>query len=332
MLSFGADPAQDDRWQTLMSFAPEHGEAVGGRRIFRLQVDGTAGDDANLYEVTLSLREHRNLPPDGLEIFSFAPTLRVPDEDRITELRFLVPEDAERLTIRNFDAAERRDCARALPSARRRSRPRGRTNGARRRWRSSTKSAARLAAVTFGGGDEMPNDVTFEIRDQDGRVLPIQLPARAWRPNARPLPEADVELLANCFSVAFDASRSTDPDDERLSYLWEFGDGESASGRAVVHSYDGPGTYRATLRVSDASGQVGAGAKRDFEVFVKRPPTAVAGDDLVVAPGERRRLRRRALAGRRTADRPLSLELRRRRAGARGRARATLSRSPAATS
>jgi PKD repeat protein len=143
-----------------------------------------------------------------------------------------------------------------------------------------------LAAVVFGGGDEMPNDVTFEIRDQDGRALPIQLPARVWRPNARPLPEADVELLANCFSVAFDASRSTDPDGEPLSYLWDFGDGESASGRAVVHGYDGPGAYRATLRVSDASGQVGAGARRDFEVFVKRPPLAVAGDDLMVAPGE----------------------------------------------
>jgi large repetitive protein len=132
----------------------------------------------------------------------------------------------------------------------------------------------------------MPNDVTFEIRDQDGRELPTQLAARAWRPNARPLPEADVELLANCFSAAFDASRSTDPDGERLSYLWEFGDGQSASGRAVVHTYDGPGSYRTTLRVSDASGQVGAGAKRDFEVFVKRPPTAVTGGDLVVAPDE----------------------------------------------
>ena len=103
--SLGADPAQDGRWQTLARFAPDAGEMVGGRRFFRLQVDGTAGDDANLYEVTLSLREHRNLPPEGLEIVSFAPTVRVPDEDLVTELRFVVPEDAEQLTIRNFDAA-----------------------------------------------------------------------------------------------------------------------------------------------------------------------------------------------------------------------------------
>ena len=283
--TLGADPAQDGRWQTLARFSPAAGETVGGRRLFRLQVDGTAGDDANLYQVTLSLREHRNLPPDGVEIFSFAPTLRAPDEEVVTELRFVVPEDAEQLTIRNFDAADAEitlnTAFRSAPLA----------ASGQNEWHDAqvaieAEERGRVAAVVFGGGAEMPNDVTFEIRDQDGRELPVQLPARVWRPNARPLPEADVGLLANCFSVAFDASRSSDPDEEALSYFWEFGDGQSASGRAVVHRYDGPGTYRATLRVSDASGQVGAGARSDFEVFVKRPPTAVAGDDLVVAPGE----------------------------------------------
>lgn len=282
--SFGVAPALDGRWQTLVGFAPEEGERVGDRRVFRLQVEGTAGDDANLYDVTLSLRERRNLPPDGLEIFSFTPTLRVPDEDQITELRFLMPEDAEQLTVRSFDAANA-DLAlttafRSAPLA----------DSGQNEWREAQvmledEERGRLVAVTFGGGEEMPNDVTFEIRDQDGRELPIQLPARAWQPNTRPLPNADVELLASCLSVAFDASRSIDPDGDRLSYLWEFGDGSTASGRAVVHAYEGPGTYRARLRVSDASGQVGNGARRDFEILVKRPPIATAGDDLVVAPG-----------------------------------------------
>ena len=100
-----ASAALDDRWQTLFTVAAEQGEAVGGRRVFRLQVEGVAGDDANLYAVTLSLRDRRNLAPQDLEIVDFAPTARVPDETRITELRFPVPADAERLTVRNFDAA-----------------------------------------------------------------------------------------------------------------------------------------------------------------------------------------------------------------------------------
>ena len=72
----GANPALDSRWQTLFAVAPEEGEAVDGRRVFRLQVEGVSGNDANLYAATLSLRERRNLAPDGLEIAGLAPTVR----------------------------------------------------------------------------------------------------------------------------------------------------------------------------------------------------------------------------------------------------------------
>ncbi len=115
--------------------------------------------------------------------------------------------------------------------------------------------------------------------DQAGRALPLELPARLWLPNQRPLPAADVELLASCVAVAFDASRSSDPDGDPLSYAWSFGDGTTGSGRALVHDYPGPGSYQAALRVLDASGQVGAGAVLPLEVFVKRPPAAVLGED-----------------------------------------------------
>ena len=48
---------------------------------------------------TLSLRERRNLRARRVSrSSSFAPTVRVPGQDRITELRFRVPADAERLT------------------------------------------------------------------------------------------------------------------------------------------------------------------------------------------------------------------------------------------
>ncbi|MGH6921764.1 MAG: PKD domain-containing protein, partial [Geminicoccaceae bacterium] len=283
--SLAASAALDGKWQTIASFSPDQGELLGDRRVFRLLVEGLAGNDANLYAATLSLRDRRNLTPDGLEVFAFSPTVRVPDDDSLTELRFVVPDGADRLVLHNFDAANGEvtlDTAfRSVPLA----------ASGQDEWRESEvavleRERGQPAAITFAGGEEIPNDATFYVTDASGQPLRIELPVRAWRPNTRPVPQADVELLANCFSVAFDASRSSDPDDDGLSYVWDFGDGEGATGRVVVHQYGGPGAYTAELQVLDSSGQVGNGATQRVDVMVKRPPIAVAGEDLVVAPGE----------------------------------------------
>jgi glucose/arabinose dehydrogenase/chitodextrinase len=53
-------------------------------------------------------------------------------------------------------------------------------------------------------------------------------------------------------SVVFDASASTDPDGEIVSYEWSFGDGATGDGPIVAHSYAERGTYVVVLTVADA--------------------------------------------------------------------------------
>ena len=52
-------------------------------------------------------------------------------------------------------------------------------------------------------------------------------------------------------ALAFDGTASSDPNGDALTYLWEFGDGATASGATPSHSYSADGTYTATLTVSD---------------------------------------------------------------------------------
>lgn len=54
--------------------------------------------------------------------------------------------------------------------------------------------------------------------------------------------------------VAFDGSTSTDPEDSTLTYNWNFGDGASATGATATHIYTSPGTFTATLTVTDDMG------------------------------------------------------------------------------
>ena len=44
-------------------------------------------------------------------------------------------------------------------------------------------------------------------------------------------------------AITFNGTGSSDPDGSIASYGWTFGDGTSASGPVVTHSYSAPGTY-----------------------------------------------------------------------------------------
>ncbi len=56
----------------------------------------------------------------------------------------------------------------------------------------------------------------------------------------------------NGIAVSFDAGSSHDSDNDSLSYAWTFGDGGSASGLRVTHTYAMNGVYTVTLTVTDS--------------------------------------------------------------------------------
>jgi PKD repeat protein/aryl-phospho-beta-D-glucosidase BglC (GH1 family) len=77
-------------------------------------------------------------------------------------------------------------------------------------------------------------------------------------------------------TCSFNGSQSTDPDGSITAYGWTFGDGQTATGPVVSHTYAGAGTYPVALTVTDNQG---ASDSATDSVTVTAPPASVHAAD-----------------------------------------------------
>ena len=71
--------------------------------------------------------------------------------------------------------------------------------------------------------------------------------------NAYPIPQFAWTFETD-YTVSFNASESSDPDGIIVSYHWDFGDGTTATGKTVQHTFS-PGEYPVRLTVHDDKGK-----------------------------------------------------------------------------
>jgi hypothetical protein len=99
--TFTQNAAMDRTWFTLATIAPNQGENVGGKYVFKLSVVGGAGNDGNLYNVALSTSDSDNVIPQGARTFAYSWTFRLPNVESLQ----LYPYVASSSTLNqyNFD-------------------------------------------------------------------------------------------------------------------------------------------------------------------------------------------------------------------------------------
>jgi large repetitive protein len=122
--------------------------------------------------------------------------------------------------------------------------------------------------VTDGGGRTGTAEVVVEVTDPPGNRAPSVEAAAAPRSGNAPL------------SVLFTAA-GTDPDDDELTYAWDYGDGGTGSGWRTTHTYTRGGTFTARVTVTDEGGMT---ASATVAITVgnppgNQPPTVLAAAD-----------------------------------------------------
>lgn len=119
--------------------------------------------------------------------------------------------------------------------------------------------------------------VTLTVTDDDGATSQASEQVVASSPPINLDPEAGFSTSLNGLTVALDAAQSVDPDGSIVDYAWDLGDGRTASGSSLLHTYDAAGTYEVTLTVTDNGGLTSTATESvevTGDVPEGQPPTA----------------------------------------------------------
>ncbi|MGE4358138.1 MAG: PKD domain-containing protein [Candidatus Omnitrophota bacterium] len=128
--------------------------------------------------------------------------------------------------------------------------------------------------------------VVLTVDDNEGTLCSKGSFSKLITVNSAPVAKAgeDMELRFSAsqeYRVVFDGSKSYDPDGDNLTYSWDFGDGESATGAKVTHVYKKGGNYTVRLTVDDGKNSRCSWDTDTLNITLNKAPVADAGPNLV---------------------------------------------------
>jgi PKD repeat protein len=129
-----------------------------------------------------------------------------------------------------------------------------------------------IAKVSF----KEPGDYSVTLTADDGENVSnsVKSITKKIHINAPPVPVITANARSTAARQRMTGEKTTDADNARLKYFWNFGDGSRDSGKAVTHTYQQSGRYIVTLTVDDLQKQSNSVRSTTHELVINRYPTA----------------------------------------------------------
>jgi len=268
----GGDKTYHRQYLTFGPFAAEKGKKVGNKYRFKLTAQAMEGNDQNLFKVEVS--------PHNVESFVHDITFRLVSESG-AKMYFYphVPDGAKTLTVYNYDLDPSGGTSKLYD------------NEGNQVYDIKDSDSGKWAKTNIPLGPSESRRLVYEVTkryqiganagirivDQNGNVVPIYFKGpepRVSKPKVIPPAPAPKKPVLACNRFVFDARDSYDPNNDKISYNWSFGDGASSTEPVVEHIYEKGGKYVVTLTVSDHSGLECETAVTKQHVDVNTPPVA----------------------------------------------------------
>jgi hypothetical protein len=138
----------------------------------------------------------------------------------------------------------------------------------------NTQSGVKTSSFSKVLPGGMQHLVVLDVQDGNGGIARQYIYIRV---GGNLPPNAAIDAPENVTSrkaVSFSAARSTDTDGRIVRYIWDFGDGGTAEGANVDHTYNRTGTYDVRLTVTDNNN---ATSNSSMSIKVKAPPAENKG-------------------------------------------------------
>lgn len=235
----------------LGPFSLNQGDAQGDYVIFRIEAEGLEGNDSNLFAFEVS--------PSQAQLFTFNPAIRLMSKEG-DRMRFFpqIPSGATGIRVWNYDLDPTGGNSVLLTPPG----PIGSVRGLQKAfWIENSESAAWAKTdVTvpqeWKGGGRWIYQITKKTQSSANMSMRIEdqhsKPVRIYFTQGEPIQVAEAPVQA-CNTFEFDASKSFDPDNQKLTYQWNLGDGTTSDQIRTQHTYEKAGDYKVLLTVTDTS-------------------------------------------------------------------------------
>ncbi len=244
----------DNNFYYFDSLSVTDGEKRGSFYRFTVEITAATGDDANLFKVDVS--------PNSAKVSSPNVTFRLlPDEGSKMHFYPLIPAGTNKIIVQNYDLDHEGGTSSLHdPDEDKEYDVHDSESG---QWYATdvtlSSSKGRFLDYVITKGTQYEAHAGLRITDADGNPIPIYFRKQD---------------MGGCNEFTFDATSSFDPDDQALTYRWDFGDGNVSEEPVVTHRYESGGDYNVILSVQDTSGLNCDTAVSSQMVTVNTPPVA----------------------------------------------------------
>ncbi len=248
----------DSQFYKFRPFSKTEAKDMGGFFRFTLDVTATSGDDANLFKVKIL--------PDKVRVSSPNITFRLlPKKGAQMYFYPLIPEGTDKIFVENYDLDI--DGGSSLLRDLKNNQEFSVNDSESGEW-SKTEIALsstneRYVDYVITKATQIDAHAGLKISDANGNPIPIY-----FRKKEAPVSES------KCNEFTFDATSSYDPDNQALSFLWDFGDGTTSDKPVVTHTFENGGDYNVILSVTDNSGLECDTASAVHSIYINTPPVA----------------------------------------------------------